>query len=158
MFRHLKPVLEKRLADMNFPDFKPRPDLMQFVLDATKTTGEGRSLDYQVNAIIGTGRQALHTTAITIYHVIHDLATHPEYIEPLRKEVKDLSDVPLSRANAAKLTKLDSFIRESQRRNKLLPGTCSNVLNAGTLLEHHQGLCVHVQVNNIVKWVLSARS
>lgn len=124
MFRLLEPVLEKRLADMDLPDFKPRPDLMQFVLDATQTTGEGRSLDYQVNAIISTGRQALHTTAITIYHVIRDLATHPQYIEPLRKEVKDLGDVPMNRANVAQLTKLDSFIRESQRWNKLLPSTC----------------------------------
>ncbi len=51
---------------MESPDFEPPPDLMQFVLDAITKTGEGRSLDYQVNAIIGTGRAALFTTGITI--------------------------------------------------------------------------------------------
>ena len=107
---------------MESPDFKPPPDLMQFVLDATAKTGEGRSLDYQVNAIIGTGRAALFTTGITIFHLIYDLATHPEHIEPLRQELKELGDVPMNRANVAKLTKLDSFIRESQRFSMFMLG------------------------------------
>ena len=100
---------------MESPTFKPPADLMQFVLDATAETGEGRSLDYQVNAIIGTGRAALFTTGITIFHIIYDLAIHTEYIEPIRQEIKELGDVPMTRADVAKLIKLDSFIRESQR-------------------------------------------
>ena len=93
---------------------------MQLVLDATKKGGEGRSLDYQVNAIIGTGRAALFTTGITIYHLVYDLATHPEYIEPLREEIRELGDVPMNRANVNKLSKMDSFIRESQRFSKFM--------------------------------------
>ena len=118
----LAPVLEKRLKDMEDPNWEPTPDLMQFVLDATKKTGEGRSLDYQVNAIIGTGRAALFTTGLTIYQLVYDLATHPEYIEPLRQELMELGDVPFNRANVNKLTKLDSFIRESQRWSKFMLG------------------------------------
>ena len=115
-------MLEKRLKDMEDPNWEPTPDLMQFVLDATKKTGEGRSLDYQVNAIIGTGRAALFTTGLTIYQLVYDLATHPEYIEPLRQELMELGDVPFNRANVNKLTKLDSFIRESQRWSKFMLG------------------------------------
>lgn len=107
---------------MESPDFEPPPDLMQFVLDATTKTSEGRSLDYQVNAIIVTGRAALFTTGITIFHLIYDLAAHPEYVEPLRQELKELGDVPMIRANVAKLVKLDSFIRESQRWSKFMLG------------------------------------
>ena len=118
----LAPVLGKRLKDMEDPNWEPTPDLMQFVLDATKKTGEGRSLDYQVNAIIGTGRAALFTTGLTIYQLIYDLAIHAEYIEPLRQELMELGDVPFNRANVNKLTKLDSFIRESQRWSKFMLG------------------------------------
>ncbi|KAF4628188.1 hypothetical protein G7Y89_g9964 [Cudoniella acicularis] len=132
--RMLKPVLEKRLKDMEDSDFKPAPDLMQFVLDATQKTGEGRSLDYQVNAIIGTGRAALFTTGLTIYQLAYDLATHPEYIEPLREEFLELGDVPLTRANVNKLVKLDSFVRESQRHSKfMLVGTFRKVMKDITL-------------------------
>lgn len=101
---------------------------MQFVIDATKKTGEGRSIKYQLNAIIGTGRAALFTTGITIYHLIYDLATHPEYIEPLRQELRELGDVPMTRANVGKLIKMDSFIRESQRWSKFMLGMCGQIM------------------------------
>ena len=120
--RLLAPILEKRLRDMETSGWQPTPDLMQFVLDATKNTGEGRSLDYQVNAIIGTGRAGLFTTGLTVYHLVYDLAVHPEYIAPLRQEMLELGDVPFTRANINKLSKLDSFIRESQRWSKLMLG------------------------------------
>ncbi|RMZ90355.1 hypothetical protein DV736_g2406, partial [Chaetothyriales sp. CBS 134916] len=42
----------KALKDMEDPDFKPAPGLIQFVQGATKKTGEGRSLDYEVNAML----------------------------------------------------------------------------------------------------------
>ena len=73
---------------MEAPDFRPPPDLMQFVLDATTETGVGRDLDFQVHAILGIGRAALFTTGITIYQLMYDLAANPEYIEPLREELE----------------------------------------------------------------------
>lgn len=118
----LKPILEQRLKDMESPSFKPAPDLMQFILDATAKTGEGRSLDYQVNAIIGTGRAALFTTGFVLFELLYDLAVHSEYIEPLREEIRWLGDVPHTRPNVAKLVKLDSFIRESHRHSQLALG------------------------------------
>ena len=79
---------------MEDPKWKPTPDPMQFVLDATpkKKTGEGRSLDYQVS---GTVRAALFTSGLTIYQLVYDLATHPEYVESLRQELVVLSFVTL---------------------------------------------------------------
>lgn len=130
---------------MNSPDFKAPSDLMQFVIDATKKTGEGRSIEYQLNAIIGTGRASLFTTGNTIYHLIYDLATHPEYIEPLRQELRELGDVPMTRANVGKLIKMDSFIRESQRWNKFMLGMCRQIMYFSRtlffeLLRTHSGM------------------
>lgn len=139
---------------MHSPEFEAPSDLMQFVINATKKTGEGRSLDYQVNAIIGTGRAALFTAGITIYHLIYDLSTHPEYIEPLRQELKELGDVPMTRANVSKLVKLDSFIRESQRWSKFMLGMCANCVFLSSVM------FVHTQNSNSDgwQWVLFARS
>jgi len=101
------------------PDFKAPPDLIQLVIDGWKN-GKGRTLDQQVATQIGTGRAALFTTGVTVFHLIYDLAMHPEYIQPLREEVTNLGNVPMNRVNVAKLTKLDSFIRECQRWSKFM--------------------------------------
>ncbi|KXX81153.1 Ent-kaurene oxidase [Madurella mycetomatis] len=128
----LKPILEKRLEDMKSEKFEPPADLIQLVIDGTK--GQGRNLDYQVNAQIGTGRAALFTTGVTVTHLLYDLATRPKYIEPLRQEVLELGPVKMNRANVAKLKKMDSFIRECQRWNKfMLVGTIRKVLKPMTL-------------------------
>lgn len=117
----LKPILDERLEAMNSPSFKPPPDLIQLVIDETPN-GKGRTLDYQVNAQIGTGRAALFTTAATVYHLLYDLCVHPEYLPLLREEALELGEVSMTRANVAKLAKLDSFIREAQRFNKFMLG------------------------------------
>lgn len=57
-FSLLHPILEDRLEAMKDPKFKAPPDLIQLVIDGSPD-GKGHSLDYQVNAQIGTGRAAL---------------------------------------------------------------------------------------------------
>ncbi|KAF7513037.1 hypothetical protein GJ744_011303 [Endocarpon pusillum] len=116
----LTPILQKRLEQLEDPNFKPPVDLMQVVIDNGKKNGEGRDVDYQLNAIIGTGRAALFTASMTTFQTLYDLASRPEYIEPLRQEAAELGDAPLNRSNVGKLTKLDSFLRESQRWNMFM--------------------------------------
>jgi hypothetical protein len=119
LLRLVRPILEQRLKDLQDPSFEAPPDLIQLVINGAKN-GEGRSLEYQVNAQIGTGRAALFTTGVTVFHLIYDLCIHPEYIEPLRQEVLELGNVPMNRVNVAKLVKMDSFIRECQRWSKFM--------------------------------------
>ena len=96
--------------------------MIQIVLDSTKDTGEGRSLTYQLNTIINTGRAALFTTGLIIYQLAYDLTVHLEYIAPLRQKILDLDNIPFTRVNVNKLLKLDSFIRESQRWSSSILG------------------------------------
>ncbi|KID93365.1 cytochrome P450, partial [Metarhizium majus ARSEF 297] len=114
----LKPILDERITEMEKPDFKLHPDLIQLILDGTK--GKGRSLDYQLNALIGTGRASLFTTGVTVSYLIYDLATRPEFIEPLRDEVLALRDA-----------RLMGTIRKVLQPLELSDGT---VLPVGTLL------------------------
>jgi cytochrome P450 len=66
---------------------------------------------------------AIHTTTICLTQVLFDLAARPEYVQPLREELKealrtdDHQDGRLHNTTMIKLPKMDSFIRESQRVN-----------------------------------------
>ncbi|KAK5626225.1 hypothetical protein RRF57_001940 [Xylaria bambusicola] len=84
---------------------------------------------------------SIHTTSMTITFALLDLASRPEYLEPLRQEIEQVvqedgmqtdeeGNVHLSKASFQKLVKLDSFIKESQRFNPLnLIGGFRTVLN-----------------------------
>ncbi|KAJ4357136.1 uncharacterized protein N0V89_001711 [Didymosphaeria variabile] len=101
----------------------------------TKSSGEGKE-DYlvtwiekknaawakdfvaQANLQLELSVAAIHTTTMALTHVLYDLATHPEYIEILRDEVK----AALSKTGGvynkdciASMAKTDSFMKESQR-------------------------------------------
>ena len=57
--------------------------------------------------------------------VLYRLLAHPEYIEPLRREVDNvIREEGWTKAGVDKMHKLDSFIRETQRVDDL--GLCSS--------------------------------
>ncbi|ESZ92637.1 hypothetical protein SBOR_6971 [Sclerotinia borealis F-4128] len=71
---------------------------------------------------------AIHTTTMATAHMLFDLASHPEFIEPLREEIEqviaeDGYDVDgsgmknIKKQSFPKFKKLDSFLKESQRFN-----------------------------------------
>ncbi|KAL1636501.1 hypothetical protein SLS56_001084 [Neofusicoccum ribis] len=62
---------------------------------------------------------AIHTTTMSITHMIYDLIEHPEYVEPLREELLSVISETggYQKETMAKLKKLDSFMKESQRFN-----------------------------------------
>ncbi|KAI3324032.1 cytochrome P450 [Xylariaceae sp. AK1471] len=133
--RIIKPVIQQRLEDSKKPGFEPPSDLIQLVMDTVKG-GRGKDVDFQITAQVGTSRAALFTTASTVTHLMYDLASRPEYIEPLREEVLALGDVPMNRLNVLKLRKMDSFIRECQRFALfMLVGTIRKVTTAFTMAD-----------------------
>ena len=61
---------------------------------------------------------AIHTSQMNAVHVLDALATHSEYIEEIRQEVRDtVHDGGWQKTSYAKLRKLDSCMKESQRFN-----------------------------------------
>ena len=60
-----------------------------------------------------------HTTSMALVEAFYDLCAHPEYIEELREEVQQavLEDGGWRKTTLAKMRKLDSFMKESQRVN-----------------------------------------
>ncbi|RDL34575.1 Uncharacterized protein BP5553_07703 [Venustampulla echinocandica] len=65
---------------------------------------------------------SIHTSQMNAVHVLYDLASRPEYVEPLREEIIQLikEEGPWrqwQKPAFSKLKKLDSFMKESQRFN-----------------------------------------
>ncbi|PYH91567.1 cytochrome P450 [Aspergillus ellipticus CBS 707.79] len=65
---------------------------------------------------------SIHTSQMNAVHVLYDLLAHPEYLEPIREEIRDVIKevgpwMTWEKPAFSKLRKLDSFMRESQRFN-----------------------------------------
>ena len=80
-------------------------------------------LEWHASSQLLASLAAIYTTSITSSNTWLDLATHPEWADELREEVKAiLKSEPegiSGQASMAKLKKLDSFVKESQRMNPL---------------------------------------
>ncbi|ATY60306.1 cytochrome P450 [Cordyceps militaris] len=73
---------------------------------------------------------AIHTSAAAPTQLLYDLCNMPEYIEPLRQEIRDNLNEQgqLSRQGFQGLSRLDSIMKESQRFNPLLLITFERVV------------------------------
>ncbi|MCJ1238938.1 hypothetical protein MMC14_006930 [Varicellaria rhodocarpa] len=65
---------------------------------------------------------SIHTSQMNAVHVLYDLTARPEYVDPIRDEIKQviLEDgdwMQWQKPTFSKLRRLDSFMRESQRFN-----------------------------------------
>ncbi|KAF7880201.1 uncharacterized protein EAF01_012049 [Botrytis porri] len=79
---------------------------------------------------------SIRTTTMAVCHILFDLASHPEFIAPLREEIEQViaedgfevdggGKKYLKKQSMAKLKKLDSLLKESQRLNP--PNIISNI-------------------------------
>ncbi|KAF8697501.1 hypothetical protein AX14_001359 [Amanita brunnescens Koide BX004] len=65
---------------------------------------------------ISKGKKRSLEEITTITHSLYNLATYPEYVQPLREEVEAvIQEQGWSKASITKMTKLDSFIKETMR-------------------------------------------
>ncbi|KAI0169540.1 ent-kaurene oxidase [Hypoxylon sp. FL1284] len=115
----LRPVIDERLRDAETPGYdqhKP-DDYVQWLLDALPAD---QKTDYHIQSKIQLllSAASIHTTGNLTTDCIYDLAVHQDMQEILREEAREVfcDDEAWSRKDSmAKLQKLDSFIKESQR-------------------------------------------
>ncbi|CZT48683.1 related to ent-kaurene oxidase [Rhynchosporium secalis] len=88
---------------------------------------------------------SIDTTASAIVAAIYDLATYPEYIQPLRDEIQQVMDedgcdidadgiMRFKKASIPKLWKLDSFMKESQRHTPSMISTANRITTSAITL------------------------
>ncbi|TRX87721.1 hypothetical protein FHL15_011383 [Xylaria flabelliformis] len=103
-----KKLLESGQISSSLPN-----DMIQWIIDtAPPKLGWGsRRITYEIIAIwFG----SVHALSATVTYVMFDLCAHPEYVEPLRKEVESPEFDKFMKTTKG-LPLLDSFIKESSR-------------------------------------------
>lgn len=74
---------------------------------------------------VGLATAAIHTTSNLLTNIMYDLAAYPEYIQPLRDELRAVTaeDGVLKKTSLLELKLMDSVMKESQRVNPVSMST-----------------------------------
>ncbi len=117
---HLEPLLEARLAAQSYEQETPTEpkDFIQWWI--TKAPVDKRSDSYALTvALIQLNIAGIQSTGMVLMQALFDLADRTEYIGPLLDELKQTTGANgnehLPPQAIARLVKLDSFLKESQR-------------------------------------------
>ncbi|KAH8749751.1 cytochrome P450 [Diaporthe sp. PMI_573] len=113
----LKPVLEKRAAAKAAAAAEGKTIDFNDAIEWFENAAAKSKADYEPAAMqLFLSIVAIHTTSDLMTQVVTDLAGHPEVIEDLRKEIKEvLSDGGWKKTTLTNMKLLDSVIKESQR-------------------------------------------
>ncbi|KAE8822083.1 hypothetical protein PTNB85_10522 [Pyrenophora teres f. teres] len=115
------PILEERMtAKAKDPNWQEPDDMLQWIITRSggnEASGKGLIDDiasFQITLIFG----AIHTTTLTATNILYTLVVTPEYIDPIREEMRNViaenGGIVTSRA-LQQMEKLDSFMREVNR-------------------------------------------
>ncbi|CCM00817.1 uncharacterized protein FIBRA_02859 [Fibroporia radiculosa] len=114
---HVEPLITKRLNKMNElgDEWADKPtDMLQWLIEDAQ--GEERTVRALVLRILTVNFAAIHTSSMGFINVLHYLAAHPQYVQPMREEVDAvLEQEGWSKTALGKMRRVDSFIREVQR-------------------------------------------
>lgn len=112
----LRPIIEERVtAKSKDPNWQAPDDMLQWIV--TRSNGKD-SVDKIAHFQLGLIFAAIHTTTMTATNILYTLAVTPEYIDPIREEIRDaMADnggIITSRA-LQQMEKLDSYMKEVTR-------------------------------------------
>ncbi|OLN97589.1 Ent-kaurene oxidase 4 [Colletotrichum chlorophyti] len=114
----LTPIVEERLRDLEMPSCEKAPDdLIQWLVEALPAE-EKRDIRAQAHLQLILAAASIHTTTNLVTDCLYDLAAHPEAQEMLRQEAYQVLEVEhgwARKESMARLKKLDSFMKETQR-------------------------------------------
>lgn len=126
--RLLSPIYAERLARrISSKDSanEQRNDALQWLLNAhKKQTGTDMTLEGMTNEQLFLAMVSIQTTSFTATNIVYDLLAYPEYIEELRTEIEQVwaQHGQWTKKSLAQLTKLECFMKESQRINPISLG------------------------------------
>ncbi|KIK72385.1 hypothetical protein PAXRUDRAFT_22046 [Paxillus rubicundulus Ve08.2h10] len=114
---HLGPIIEERRKYLEEygEDWADKPnDFLSWLMDTPE--GSKSSIKDLTLRILFVTFAAIHTSSNSFTQALYNLAANPQYIQPLREEVESVIKVGgWSKAALAKMRKVDSFLKESQR-------------------------------------------
>ncbi|KAA8643984.1 hypothetical protein EYZ11_011364 [Aspergillus tanneri] len=110
-------IEERRVAAAADPNYEKHNDFLQWMMD-NATPEESHPLDLAHRQLL-VSLASIHTTSMQTSHFVYDLCAHPEYYKPLREEIIGVlrQDGGFQKTTLNKLRKMDSFLKESQRKS-----------------------------------------
>ncbi|KAI0381078.1 cytochrome P450 [Hypomontagnella monticulosa] len=115
-FSRLVPIAEQRIQDRDLRslghDIPKQADCIQWIME-TAPRGQSWPAERIIQELMAIWFGSVHPLCNTIVFAIHDLCLHPEYAEPIRKELD--AQYEAFEATGQGLPLLDSFIKESAR-------------------------------------------
>ncbi|KAH7079880.1 cytochrome P450 monooxygenase, partial [Paraphoma chrysanthemicola] len=124
---------------------KTYTDALQWLQDTMDKTNKPFDI---VSGVLGMGLGAVHTTSMALTRAMFDLCDHPEWIQPLRDEVKSAleQDGGWNKMTLHKMKLMDSVLKESQRRNPVHFTIITRVAEEDITLSHG----IHIRKNDMV--------
>ncbi|KAI4626023.1 uncharacterized protein J4E87_001498 [Alternaria ethzedia] len=109
----LHPIVEERMtAKAKDPNWQEPDDMLQWMI----TRGKGKdTIDEITRFQLGLIFAAIHTTSMTVTSIMHTLAVTPEYIDPLREEIRNVmanNDGVITSRALQQMEKVDSYMKE----------------------------------------------
>jgi cytochrome P450 len=119
--KFLGPVITERKANAGKPGWEKPDDMLQWMIEKSGDFGIHDD-EYMATVQLGVGLVSIHSTTITCTQALYDLASKPEYKQPLRDEImqalKDSNGI-FTKEALYNCKLLDSFVKESQRLNPI---------------------------------------
>ncbi|KAI1464315.1 cytochrome P450 [Daldinia caldariorum] len=147
---YLIPLIEerRRQAREGSEGYLKPEDVLQWMIDEAE--GDERSAQNIATRYVFSVIGSLYTVSAGLIDCLYDLVVHPEYLEPLREEVRHVleDDGGWQKGTPAKLIKMDSFMKESQRVNAPSPLSFKRIvkekltLSDGLVLPKGAYICV----------------
>ncbi|CAE7025952.1 hypothetical protein CFE70_003690 [Pyrenophora teres f. teres 0-1] len=114
--RLLEPIIKERMhLKATDPTWQEPDDMVQWLInrDGGKESVEKMAM-FQLGLIFA----AIHTTTMTATNILYTLVSTPEYLDPLRDEIRQLmaeNDGKITFRALQKMEKLDSYMKEATR-------------------------------------------
>lgn len=119
--KFLGPLIEQRREMESSGDSKyEKPDdFLQWMMDLAKTEQESHPHNLAQRLLGITSMAVVHTSAMSLTHVLYDLLVMPQWLQPLRDEIQEVNPDwhSTTQAHLIGLKGMDSFLKESQRFN-----------------------------------------
>lgn len=119
--RLLGPIIQDLIEKNDRGEWSPinsdaESNVLCWLVDTAK--GSDRDAEKLAHVEVLLALASVHTTLLRMVNVLYDLTANPEHISELREEIQQTIDVDHGRwthASYARLEKLDSVLKESQR-------------------------------------------
>ncbi|KAI1506099.1 cytochrome P450 [Biscogniauxia marginata] len=118
----LLPVVEARLEGKKRKDWQEPDDMLQYWLNR-REEDRTQSIDRLTQLELGLIFTAMYTTTVTVTNVFFSLAATPEYIGPIREEIREVlaaNEGVMSSKALQEMEKLDSYVKEVFRLHPIM--------------------------------------